>query len=1342
MARAVYRDPDLEWLDHIRPVGLVVAPRLIKHLGLVPSPQTAADNGLIKDLIHDDPDTPALGDPWTFVRDVLGWEAHLVAGAPGGPPLPDALSVPVTEQATVLTPTWAVGTGEGDWRLLVCVEQAGVGPDARASLDGWEATPHQRFERLLRETGVFAGLLVTEGKDKAGSYCPELRLIYAPKGETSGWLAFPIRPMREIAGRPMLGGLKLLLDQFRLFSDAEDRRLPALLARSRAAQDQVSEQLAGQVLGALYELLRGLDDAEAGAPAGVPRLIRDLARHDPDHLYDGLLAALMRLVFILYAEDRELLPSLPDARELYEKNYSVRGLYADLVEAAGLNPDTMDERQGGWGRLLALFRLIHSGHRSGFIQARRGKLFDPDAWSFLEGRRENSDPSRVLKVSDGCLLRVLEGLMTLAGPGGVRERLSYRTLDVEQIGSVYETVMGFESATAAGESLAIKAGKNNRTPVFLDLDALSVLSGKARTRQIKDIAGRTLTTAQAVPVEVAKSIAELAAALGSFVDPRASPQARLTPSGAPILQPTDERRRTGSHYTPRSLTAPIVQHALEPALARLGPDATADEVLDLKICDPAMGSGAFLVEACRVIAERLVKAWDRWKTRPPIPDGEDENIFARRLVAQHCLYGVDKNPRAVDLAKLSLWLATLAESHEFTFLDHALKCGDSLVGLDLTQIEATHWDRSQAPTFVGHQVRQHLAQAEAGRIEVRDLAEGATEAELRPMLKRAEAKLEVARLIGDGVIAAFFSAAKPRPRVQRLVQFQQDVLAGGNWAIRARAFGETLRAGEHPIPPFHWPVEFPEVFSRGNPGFDVIVGNPPFAGKNNLIDGNRAYYLPWLQTLHEDAHGNADLVVHFFRRAFGLLRQGGVFGLIATNTIGQGDTRASGLQPILSGGGAISRATRRLKWPGEAAVVVSVVHVAKGEASVPMLDGRPVCRISAFLVEGDLDTSPAPLAANAGDAFIGSYVLGMGFTFDDTAAANGEASSLAEMRTLIERDPHNGKRILPYIGGDEVNTDPRHAHHRFVIDFANFPLCRRADLGSWLELDKHARAACRAEGFVPEDYPDPVAEDWPDLLRIVQQFVKPERDKLSDNSDGRRRRRFWWLYGRAPIGLYRAIAPLGRVFVVSRVTEHLAIVSLTSGQVYADRLVVFASENFAFFSTLQSRIHEVWVRAFSATMADTLMYAPSDCFRTFPFPRAFTTNRHLKAAGEAYHTYRAALMIERSEGLTKTYNRFHARGERGDDIARLRELHADMDRAVLAAYGWDDLATHAPPEFIDQEADEGKTPKTRLDWPPEFKDEVLARLLAVNAARATEERRAGLVATQEEDDQEGDEASA
>jgi hypothetical protein len=399
MAAEIKRDPDLEWLDHVQPVGLVAAPMLLKDLGLAPTRQTQADTAAVAEQIDDDAAQPGLRDAWAFFERVLGWEVQHVAGSPGGPAVPDELHVRLPEHGTTLSPTWAVaelGAGEPRWQLLVRLEAPGVDPDARGTLEGWEASAHQRFERLLRESGVHAGVLIAD---------KELRLTYAPRGETSGHMSFPLRALATVAGRSMLGGLKLLLDSFRLFADADDRRLPALLQKSREAQAAVSTALAEQVLGALHEALRGLD-------AAAPDLIREVARTQPGHLYEGLLTLLLRLVFILYAEDRDLLPSRLDgrARQIYETSYALRGLYARLTEDAALNPDTMDERRGAWGQLLALFRLIHKGHSSRFVQARGGKLFDPNQFPFLEGRAAAEEPARVLPVSDGCILRILEGL--------------------------------------------------------------------------------------------------------------------------------------------------------------------------------------------------------------------------------------------------------------------------------------------------------------------------------------------------------------------------------------------------------------------------------------------------------------------------------------------------------------------------------------------------------------------------------------------------------------------------------------------------------------------------------------------------------------------------------------------------------------------------------------------------------------------------------------------------------------------------------------------------------------------------------------------------------------------
>jgi type II restriction/modification system DNA methylase subunit YeeA len=159
-----------------------------------------------------------------------------------------------------------------------------------------------------------------------------------------------------------------------------------------------------------------------------------------------------------------------------------------------------------------------------------------------------------------------------------------------------------------------------------------------------------------------------------------------------------------------------VQRTLEPLLAVMGPEPTSARILNLKVCDPAMGSGAFLVEACRFLAEHVVAAWTREGAIESVARDHGEPLLhARRLVAQRCLYGVDKNDAAVELAKLSLWLVTLSKTLPFTFLDHALRHGDSLVGLDFDQIRSFHWKPGSQLELFGKELDAALEEAEDRR---------------------------------------------------------------------------------------------------------------------------------------------------------------------------------------------------------------------------------------------------------------------------------------------------------------------------------------------------------------------------------------------------------------------------------------------------------------------------------------------------------------------------------------------------------------------------------------------------------------------------------------------------
>lgn len=1351
------------WLGYVQQEGLVVSPAALVDAQVVLDRNTLPLQERFLAFVHeasvgDGDAVPALIDFPAFASDFLHWPLECLHGLDPARPLPDAFTVALPDYGETLAPSFALKDprprdADQPWLLLAQTLPLATDLDSRTAADerGWSASPTQRLERLLRETKVPIGLL-TNGT--------AIRLVYAPHGENSGNLTFHVRYMTEVAGRPILAALNMLLGEACSAATPTESRLPALLRRSRDYQSTVSTQLAGQVLDALYELLRGFQAADEKARG---ELLRSVLAKNPDDVYSGLLTVLMRLVFLLFAEDRGIVPTDPKSKRatgIFVLHYSVHGLFERLRADAERYPDTMDQRYGAWAQLLALFRAVHDGckHPQMQMPPRRGNLFDPDRFKFLEGR--TTPEPRLPLVSDGILYRVLHNLLILDG-----ERLSYRTLDVEEIGSVYQTVMGFRLEIATGPMIGIKGqAKKGSVPVAtaINLDDLLVVPGKDRPKWLDERTDQELSGDAEKALKAAAGLDDLLAALERKVARNATPAP--VAKGGLVLQPTDERRRSGSHYTPRSFTEPIVRKTLQRILQSLGSPPTPEHILALKICDLAVGSAAFLVEMCRQLAEELLKAWRHHGGRPSIPPDETEELFAMRLIAQRCLYGVDRNPMAVDLAKLSLWLATLAKDHPFTFLDHAIRPGDSLVGLTGRQIEDFTWGPPTGQRLLfTDEVRKRTAAALRERQNLLGMGDDYGTPQLkREKLEKADELLDLVRFIGDAVIAAYFSADKDKAREQKRVELAERIATYLNKgdlsqrptaevkSLRGEASSEQLAASGqtsgtarrsaltgHPVCPFHWEIEFPEVFERENPGFDAFVGNPPFIGGRRVRGALGDLYFDWLLQVHSESSGNADFVAHFFRRAFNLLRSGGCFGLIATKTIGQGDTRATGLRWICTHGGTICAARKRYKWPGTAAVTVSVVWTTKGEPSGPFdLDDRPVPFINAYLFHAGVHENPSVLEANATKSFVGSYVLGMGFTFDDTDKS-GVASPLARMQEIVSANPSNSGRIFPFLGGEEVNDDPRHEHHRYIINFGDFPL-RRDGLGeSWEDADDKQRQAWLRAGVVPLDYPDPVAEDWPNLVAIVEQKVKPERTRRkADGSfvlrDPLPKR--WWQYADKRPALTKALQAIGRTLAMSEVTQHHAFTFVPTNQVFAHTLKVFAFESSTSFAVLQSRVHETWARFFASSLEDRLRYTPRDCFETFPFPAGWETNAVLEAAGREYYEFRAALMVRNNEGLTKTYNRFHDPQERSPDIQTLRDLHAKMDAAVLAAYGWADLPTAC--EFIlDYEDDEdeqssGRKRKKpwRYRWPDEIRDEVLARLLKLNAERAEQERLAGAAA--------------
>ncbi|XXT25298.1 DNA methyltransferase [Sorangium sp. So ce429] len=1156
----------------------------------------------------------------------------------------------------------------------------------------WEYPAQAKFERLLRECRVPIGLL-------SNGY--EIRLVYAPHGESSGWIAFRVADMASVSGRPIFDAFVMLLSRQRWFGVAAEQALPAILAESRKRNADVTNDLSRQVFEALEALLAGFAAADERDGTGA---LRDALERKDDHLYAGLLTVLLRLVFLLYCEDRGLLPT---EQPLFAGNYSILGLFDALQADFGKYPDTMHRRFGAYPRLVGLFRAAFLGVSHGELEipARRGQLFDPNVYPFLEGwGPEGSAPItqpearaavKLPSVDDLTIYSVLGKLLYLGG-----QRLSYKALDVEQIGSVYEALMGFTVKRIENGAVRIRLGsKKGAARVWVEADALLAVPANQRERWLQDELGfdKNVAAKIAEAVKGAKKAGEALSAMEAL----SGRNPERAGAGTLVIQPGPERRRTSSHYTPRELTEPLVARTLEPLIKAMGEAPSSETLLNLVVCDPAVGSGAFLVAACRYLADRVVAAWTREGRLEVIASAHDDVVnHARRLVAQRCLYGVDKNTYAVQLARLSLWLVTMARNEPFTFVDHAIRHGDSLVGLSFEQLRAFHWKPKVQVELSAGLLSEALDEAIGIRKRILELAGAGTYAAQREkerLLFDAEDALDRVRLIGDLVVGAFFGQKsdkdREKERNRRLDRVEQ-------W-LAAERRGEGERAGEilaelrgmqgdilREQVPFHWMIEFPEVFYDGRPDplegnkstgaawVDAFVGNPPFMGGSTIWPNFGATYCDWLLGMHPGAHGNGDLVAHFFRRCGTLLGANGCVGLIATNTIGQGDTRATGLQALVRENFIIYDATASIGWPGDAAVTVSVVHVGLGRVCdriTIMLDKRPVGGINSQLRAGVERSDVAKLGHNRNLSFKGAMLYGLGFVLTPD-----------EQAQLVRCNQRNAERISPYIGGEEVNSSPTQSFSRYAIHFDDLTL---------------ENAGC-----------------WPELLEIVRERVKPERDRLGGYSVANSRRLNWWKYGTPASDLSAAIAPLSRCLVTARVTKHLMFSFQPTDRIFSEQLYVFPVHYSTTFACLQSRVHEPWARLLSSSLEDRLRYAASDCFETFPFPQPDprTVLPELESIGEKLYETRARFMVDTNQGLTKTYNALKNPDCDDPRILDLRVLHEEMDRAVLAAYGWSDIAV--PPYCA--KTDEERTAVQS------FEDEVIDRLFVLNAERAVQEKQA------------------
>jgi hypothetical protein len=1267
---------------------------------------------------EDDLELEAIHEAWVrlVLEELLECEDQVLKTSEN---LSESLSCTMPEQGITLHPDLAIiepNNAESKPHLLIMIQPPDCNLDTPMKIDHWPASPAERMTQLCRTTGVSLGL-VTNGE--------HWMLVNAPMGSTSGYASWYARlwqqePITIRAFQSLLG--------VRRFFGPEDETLEAMLEASLEHQEEVTDRLGEQVRRAVEVLIQALDRADIDRNR---ELLNDVK---PTELYEAGLTVMMRLVFLLCAEERKLL-LLGDPT--YDQHYAVSTLRAQLHEDADRSGlEVLEYRQDSWSRLLSTFRAVYGGvgHESLHMPALGGSLFDPDRFPFLEGRSKGTSwrdtPAKPLPIDNRTVLLLLDALQVLEHRGGA-QLLSYHALDIEQIGHVYEGLLEHTVARVPHTTLGLLGSQKAKNP-NVGLVEMETAMENGRNAIIPLLQEATQRSESALRNALDKTVEDeafdkllLSSGGNHELAERIRPFAHLMRNdnwGYPLIYIDNafavtmgaDRRETGTHYTPKSLTEPIVTATLEP-LVYFGPAEgefrenwklrSSSELLDLKICDPAMGSGAFLVQVCRWLAERLVESWwqeeaegkfvtvdgnvfDSSKDYELLPkDVEERLLIARNLVAERCLYGVDLNPLAVELTKLSVWLVTLSKGRPFGFLDHNLRCGNSLLGIkeleQLLYFEIESIKKGSSKKLFAQEIDKIVLDTIELRKDIRSrpIRDIHDVEVMNNLNSQARKKLELPELIADALVG---EALKTDRKVNTtILSIEADgAMAGQDEKIQflrqhARSCLSTdLLSGELPRKTFHWPLEFPEVFCKKNSGFDAILGNPPFLGGKRITGTLGKSYREYLvNRIANGKRGHADLCTYFLLRADKLLNKSGTFGMITTDTIAQGDTREVGLDFLVSSC-HLFKANPSQKWPGTASVMISLIWgTHKNWEGDHFIGSIKTDGITAFLTTPeDIPGKPYVLSENSGSSFIGSQVHGKGFLLDE-----------AEVNALTEKNTNNKNVLFPYLNGRDLNTQPDQSPTRFVINFFDFPLNKET---------------------APTEYEGPVAADYPDVLLIVTNKVKPERDHYKRKAY----REKWWRHAEPCMALYRAIENEERILVKALVSPTWAFSYAPGNWVFDQKIVVLIKP----FSILQSSLHYVWALAFGSTMgATTLNYTPTDCVETFPLPRIISES--LKNLGGEYYDFRSQLMQTRQEGLTKLYNRFHNPEEADEDILKFRDLQIQLDNMVALAYGFEkiDLAHgfHETKQGI------------RFTISNEARRQVLGQLLKLNLERYDEEKR-------------------
>ncbi|QXQ11301.1 type IIL restriction-modification enzyme MmeI [Paeniglutamicibacter sp. Y32M11] len=1212
------------------------------------------------------------------LRDVARWDAHLVWDDEelGG-------SRPRGASAKHMIGAKAAGkfVREGVASALVMVFDP-VDSLRDPLNDAWTASPIDRMDALLRKSEQKVGV-VTDGRWWA--------IICAQDGVmTASGIVDAQTWIEESDVRDAF--LELISPQ-RLAGGSESDRLPELFRESITAAEDITVALGTQVRRAVELLVTAFSEEafearEAGWPDPLPA--------DRVLVYEGAVTAMMRVVFLLFAEERSMMPQSP----LFTEAYGVSGLLDDLDKRIrDEGPEALDATHYTWHRLLATSKALYGGVTSEDVRlpAYGGSLFDPERFLFLTGIDERG--ALAIAVNDRVMLEVLRAVQYAVigtGKSAERRRVSFRDIDVEQIGYIYEGLLGY-TAKDVDEVTVGLVGKDGEEPeiplrVLEELVEANPVPAEFVASVIawvkkKQPAATTLSAA-ALPKLLDATVEDgerallsvtrddaLLARLRPFLgiirrDLREWPVV-IQPGGLAVVE-TPSRANSGAHYTPKSLAQEVVRYALEPLVFQPGPHQTADEsqwklldsneILDLKIADIACGSGAFLVAAAEYLAEKVINAWHaEGITGSP----HELEIKARRQVVAHCLYGADINGMAVEMCKISLWLVSLDPRVPFSFVDDKVLHGNSLLGItDLRQLEAGHIDPSRVKTLKGgtHYSSGTLfgEGSEAQGLHVIDVQTVVQKAvRLRQGLANVVDENDPARStktkrriwdeyqglisqlsdLADGVIAAgLIEGGKPSKKLD-----EQYV----NLRIAAdRAFapnGKDDRAMLKGIIDKGLTPSVETDYERWKPlHWALAVPDVMERGGFDAIIGNPPFLVG------KKISG----VIGVEHRAF------------LVNQIAGGITGNTDLVAFF-----LLRATRLLTQAGTLGLVTAKV-IAEGDTREVGLDTLVA---AGFKIQRAIRSEdwPAKSAATRYSVIWGGFsvqakervldgksvalitpsleeggrVVGIPFKLAQNKGlsfkgydlgGDGFQLSEAEARDMIETDPRNGEVLFRYLNGKDLTSNPDLQGETWVISFGTRTLAE--------------------------------AREYRAPFDRVRDLVYPVR--MRSNRKAHRDR--WWIYSEARPSLTERLAGSSAVIGISAVSVHAAPMIIPVGAIMSSAIVVIPDRSFSNLAVLSSSVHSNWVLRWGSLLDLRVRYSTTDVLDTFPLPQV---NESLDSIGKELDVKRRKIMLERGLGVTKLYNLVNDPDvtDRDQDINELRQMQVRIDHAVMNAYGWSDI---------------------------------------------------------------------